>query len=502
MLDELKKHPYISEDITITEHNKPFRYYVLNNVFKKEIYDIITQDCLDSTKDTAAYGSLENATSNYGGRIQNIGRENIKKGVDFFVNSIWKSFNANFFDITLTKYQALSFHVHDAPSKPGFIHSDFNICSFDNLGNEDYELINCPKYADDGDDQYVKVMRSVAFLYYFNNNKILSLSGDGGTNVYDNNDQLIDTVNCANNSLLCFEVTPETYHAFTGSTFPRHAVVGWFHSNPAGAVFRNLPKVRNMYYENGKTYITEKWPNETYWPITRDIYYEAIFTGLSSAVAKEFNLPFKRSDSSIFSDKNILIIGGTQMFGRAFIELTLANDEFKFVNITVANRGVTDPKFVENNPRLDFIRIDRDSEECCEGFLQKPVTWDYVLDFSCYNVKQFVNVEKFLAYKKYVYISTTGAKVGYYPEGHPYKEYGDNKRAVEEHISKMINSDDIIIFRSPAIYGPHEYTGRYEEKNGSWYRKEDNYCVSDDDSGEYKHVYDVVSSIQNMLEMV
>ena len=55
------------------------------------------------------------------------------------------------------------------------------------------------------------------------------------------------------------------------------------------------------------------------------------------------------------NSKQILVLGGTQMLGRDFVEtLCLNNSPF---TITLANRGITNPELFHD---LKKIKIDRD----------------------------------------------------------------------------------------------------------------------------------------------
>ena len=487
MINILKEHPYISQDVSIEQYSFPYHHYVLHNVFNEDIYNLIVNDCIKNTKRTKRYCDLENSKTDYAGKLENIPNEKIKKGTDFFTSDLWKEFNEQIFDLILTKYIALSFHVHDAPAKKGFLHSDFNICSFMKTKKK-YQLINAP-YANDEDDDFVKVMRSVAFLYYFNNNPELSFTGDGGTDIFDDKRKLFNTIKATNNSLLCFEITPITYHAFAGSSYDRFAIVGWLHSTPAKAIRKNIDLVRKKFKPDNT--FSEKWPNKTYWPFTKDVEFNTLFNEDAYKIAKEFNLP-------IFEKKtNILILGGTQMFGRAFVERLL--EKKKDINITLANRNITNPELF---PSTEHILIDRNNKKLCKE-LSRQIEYDLVVDFSCYNIDQFKNTHDYLRYKKYVFVSTISAQANSIQgmnNQNPLKEYAIKKREVENYIVTLDNCDDIIIYRPCALYGKNDYTQRFEEKNGKFYIKNSDYCVSDDTSGMYTHVNRAADIILSMVK--
>jgi hypothetical protein len=83
----------------------------------------------------------------------------------------------------------------------------------------------------------------------------------------------------------------------------------------------------------------------------------------------------------------ILVLGGTQLLGRDFIENSLSKETF---DITIANRGITNPDLFTNIP---YIRYDRNIDNTCSQF--KNLAYDYVIDFSCYTLTQFLNTWKY-----------------------------------------------------------------------------------------------------------
>jgi len=481
----LQNSKYISESVSIIKKTNPYDFYILNDVFKQPVYEKIVQHFKKISKDTPLYSNTEKATSKYKARITNITNKNIASGVDFFIDDIWMNFISNFFKTKLKDYVALSYHHHDAPSEAGFVHSDYNICSFKQKKSK-IGLINS-FYASDGDDDEIKVMRHIAFIYYFYAGKEIPFN-QGRTNIFNQNHQVVDSSLYLKNSMLLFEVTPETLHAYAGSKFERSAVVGWLHCSPAFAMQRNLTKVRKMYKLTSQ--VSERWnkkPNP--WPISKDPEFVSVFKNQSSQIIKEFNLP-------PIPDKNkkqILILGGTQMLGRSFLELILSL-KLENTNITIANRGITNPNLF---PSLNFIQIDRDHFNQCKP-LNNGVNYDLVVDFSCYNLNQMINTTKHLLYKKYIYISTISASDDNLKteKNKAILDYAKKKREVEDFIT---NIENITYFRPPFVYGEYDYTGRTYQKEGKFYLKGNNYCISEDNSGNFIHQKDLAKQIADML---
>ena len=96
----------------------------------------------------------------------------------------------------------------------------------------------------------------------------------------------------------------------------------------------------------------------------------------------------------------ILILGGTQMLGRDLVERLRDNTNY---DITLANRGITNSNIF---PELKRIKLDRNNKESC--LVLSNNAYDYILDFSCYNLAQFQNTCHSIRGNNYIYISTLG----------------------------------------------------------------------------------------------
>jgi len=153
-----------------------------------------------------------------------------------------------------------------------------------------------------------------------------------------------------------------------------------------------------------------------------------------------------------------LILGGTQMLGRRFVEIL--KEEYK--DITLANRNRTNSFLFSD---LKKIKIDRNIPKTCLAL--KKESYDITIDFSCYNVDQFENTFKNLNTKKYIYISTMG--VLNLNKKNEYYDYSKNKLAVEEYIRK--NSIKGLIVRPCAVYGDNDYTNRFYKKDNIFFWK-------------------------------
>lgn len=167
---------------------------------------------------------------------------------------------------------------------------------------------------------------------------------------------------------------------------------------------------------------------------------------------------------------NILILGGTQMIGKDFVNLLINN--YKDLNIILGNRGLTSPNLFSQIPHL---KIDRNVESSCQ--VLSNYIFDIVVDFSCYTVNQFSNTYKYLKYNKYIYISTMSVhekQIINNPNlNNNYDKYCIDKDLIEKFIfnNKIKNC---LIVRPCAIYGDDDYTNRFYKKNGEYYWRSDN----------------------------
>ena len=161
--------------------------------------------------------------------------------------------------------------------------------------------------------------------------------------------------------------------------------------------------------------------------------------------------------------KTILILGGTQMLGRDLVERLRDNPNY---DITLANRGITNPSIF---PEVKCLKIDRNSTESCLKLSEN--IYDYVFDFSCYNLRQFENTSSLVSCTNYVYISTLGVfdvSHGNYsndntPHGR-YLNYCIDKKNVEAYISRTEFPYKIFTVRPCVIYGENDYTQRFEQR--------------------------------------
>jgi 2'-hydroxyisoflavone reductase len=157
----------------------------------------------------------------------------------------------------------------------------------------------------------------------------------------------------------------------------------------------------------------------------------------------------------------ILVLGGTQMLGRDFVERYMAGH-----SIVLANRGVTLPGLF---PDLEHVVIDRDEASRPMGMgMLGPV--DGVVDFSCYSPAHLENTVPWLPkYGRYVFVSTTcvlGLPEGV-AHGDVFLNYCFQKRACERWLVASGISHSVV--RPCVVVGPHDYTRRFEHRGGRYF---------------------------------
>jgi hypothetical protein len=280
-------HPYESADIMVKKYSDPFNYIIIDNLFNQEIYQKLCATFPSFISRTTRYKDQPGATSDYEGYISGLGPKDLVNGYDFFASKPLQNFVEQSFNIKTSQYISPSAHFHKAPSKNGFMHRDANICSFPKVINNDAFITSGGgvTYTDDSiyNASSVKMIRSIALLYYLNNDQSDKCSG-GGTGIYNKANNLINTIEPKNNRLFIFEISYNSFHGFIGANFDRSAIVSWFHSSPAYIVHRNWESFRTHphYIERW----TQKKPEE-YWPIEHDPEYSLYFNQPLKEIIKQ-----------------------------------------------------------------------------------------------------------------------------------------------------------------------------------------------------------------------
>jgi nucleoside-diphosphate-sugar epimerase len=171
------------------------------------------------------------------------------------------------------------------------------------------------------------------------------------------------------------------------------------------------------------------------------------------------------------SHYGFLILGGTQMLGRDFTQSLV---DIGQTSLVIANRGLTNPELFRH---INHLAIDRDHADKCK--ILKEYTFDTIIDFSCYSLNQYLNTANQLnKYQQYILVSTQSVYDYKYMDSFhldpDYARYCINKQRIEHFILTKGDKDRTIIIRPCAVYGDHDYTGRFEKRDNVFYWKNTN----------------------------
>jgi len=265
ILNKFKSHPFISEKASLEIYSDPFPHIVIKNLLKDNIYESLSKDFKKYIDATPKFGKIGDTNVTYNAKIYSIKEDDCKNGYEFFVSPFWKDFVSFLFKIEFNQHIAYSLHYHEPNTSDGHPHKDLSICSAITDNSKKVKITGDCIYADDSkykQPHTEKIMRSVAGLYYFNNDTDGSDEMGGGTAIYKNYDyELEKIIQPINNSFFMFQIGPKSFHGFKKSKFYRSAMVQWFHSNLEYYIRTNRDefKKHGLLIENS----FERWiPNE------------------------------------------------------------------------------------------------------------------------------------------------------------------------------------------------------------------------------------------------
>ena len=154
----------------------------------------------------------------------------------------------------------------------------------------------------------------------------------------------------------------------------------------------------------------------------------------------------------------LLVLGGTEFLGRAFVEAALARGH----DVTLFNRGRSNPHLFPGARRLRGDREAGDIAALAGG------AWESVIDLTGYEPDQVRASNALLAEatRHYVFVSSISA---YADLSRPPREdaaladdddYGGKKARCEAEVERMFAGAALVI-RPGLIVGPHDPTGRF-----------------------------------------
>ncbi len=167
----------------------------------------------------------------------------------------------------------------------------------------------------------------------------------------------------------------------------------------------------------------------------------------------------------------ILILGGTVFLGRHLVDAALASGH----ELTLFNRGQSDPGFASQFPQVECLRGDRDGDELAQ---LKDRQWDAVIDTSAYVPRILRQSLDLLVgnVSHYVFISSISVHADFSAPGvheasstivleDPSTEevgqfYGGLKALCEQAVEEAFGVNSLIV-RPGLIVGPHDPTDRF-----------------------------------------
>jgi len=173
----------------------------------------------------------------------------------------------------------------------------------------------------------------------------------------------------------------------------------------------------------------------------------------------------------------ILVLGGTRFIGRGIVEAALDRGH----ELTLFNRGSTDPDAFRDKPTVHSLRGDRRSEDIAQIAARR---WDAVVDVSAYRPDDVRPVLRALSSQapQYVFISTVSVYAPNIPPGSDEtapllqvaetipssdpRAYGGLKALCEGELRNAIE-ERLTILRPTVVIGPRDYTDRF----GWWVKR-------------------------------
>jgi hypothetical protein len=157
---------------------------------------------------------------------------------DVFMSRPWHDLLARMFDVEASGEVNVSLHRHAVGSQSGSPHNDLNPGWFVPGETEGEIVVHSPRVCDYRKgasrvgDPAVERMRAVAVIFHLANPSGHTVGGNTG--LYRSRSDPVDrplvVVPPVNNTLIAFECTPFSYHAFlTNRTNVRNCLVMWLH---------------------------------------------------------------------------------------------------------------------------------------------------------------------------------------------------------------------------------------------------------------------------------
>jgi hypothetical protein len=219
-------------------NSHPFQYCVIDSFFPESMYGEIVKHFQSikskgfaTTNDAGRFAPFTDIAYPYDGYVY-APRYNEHPTMNFFFGYTLNLFVSKIFSLHTSIATEIAFHYHPPHNKTGWVHNDFVDKQF-HVGNHTPSEVLLPiKGSFQNGSGYHKLRRTIALIYYIDNDAYTDDAG-GGTGLYsDPKESPATIVGPLSNRFLAFEVSPQSHHAFIQNTFNRSSIVQWFHSDP------------------------------------------------------------------------------------------------------------------------------------------------------------------------------------------------------------------------------------------------------------------------------
>jgi hypothetical protein len=213
---------------------EPFPHIYIENFLKEDSYQKVLSEFRDIQKrgyssDIKEIESFHQFEIDYDGYVfMPIPSLDKKTALHLFFSVEWNLFFSKLFKQHTDFETSLAFHHHPIGDNTGFVHHDLADKPFyksEQLKNKVIPSSRDPKKQ----NGLYKKKRIIALIYYVNNSDWQE--GDGGeTGLYSSDKKtLLKKIPPISNSLLAFQISEKSMHAFQKNLKERNCVVQWFH---------------------------------------------------------------------------------------------------------------------------------------------------------------------------------------------------------------------------------------------------------------------------------
>jgi LPS sulfotransferase NodH len=220
--------------------SRPFPHARAWPVFRPEVYASL----VGAFREYEDAGRFTRGIPGYDVTAMPVTRENAGP-FEVFTSRPWHDLLARMFDVDATGEVNISLHHHAVGSLSGSPHNDLNPGWFVPGDPKGEIVVHSPRVCDyrtgatKTAEQSVERVRAIAVIYHLGNPEVPTSGGDTGLyrGTSDPVDRPLVMAPPVNNSLIAFECTPFSYHAFlTNRNNERNCLVMWLHRSKEDVV--------------------------------------------------------------------------------------------------------------------------------------------------------------------------------------------------------------------------------------------------------------------------